>query len=179
MATPYRPTYVANPIINQPLIYPEPNPIIPMVQNYPVRYTYPTYPIMQQEPIMPIVQVQGPPTTIIKERYLPAPAPPPTTIIHRHSSPRPRLHTNVSTPTTIINKINNAPPIVNTPPPPPPMRPIHINRTTTFRFPKGMLSNMNNSPPAPTTPMIKPTIRTITTINRTTRRTTTKGHGRS
>ncbi|WWC63377.1 uncharacterized protein I303_105977 [Kwoniella dejecticola CBS 10117] len=164
---PYRPpVYMANQLINQPVVLPEPN-LMGIVQGYPAYSMCPTYPLVQQEPIMPTIQVQAPQTTIIKERYLP-PLPP----VHCHSSPR--IQTTVSHPSTIINKISTPPPIINTPPPPPPpLRNIHIKRTRTVKFPQ---SNMMVNPSPQ--PVLKPAIKTITTINRTTKRTTTKGNGR-
>ncbi|WVW85542.1 hypothetical protein I302_107580 [Kwoniella bestiolae CBS 10118] len=165
--TPYRPpVYVANPMINQGIILPDPNPAIGMVQVYPT-YTYPTIPVMQQQPeaIIPTIQVQAPPTTIMKERYLPPPPPPP---VHCHSSPR--VQTTVSTPSTIINRITNPAPIVQTPP----MRDIHIKRTKKIKFPQSNVISVTTTPQ----PTSKPAMKTVTTINRTTRRTTTKGSGR-
>ncbi|WVQ68337.1 uncharacterized protein L199_006544 [Kwoniella botswanensis] len=143
---------------------PDPNSAMGLIQGYPT-YTCPTVPIIQQQPesIIPTIEVQAPPTTIIKERYLPPPPP-----VYRHSSPR--VQTTVSTPSTIMKKVTNSAPIIN----PPPMRHIHIKRTKKLKFPQSNIVNVTPSPQ----PALKPAMKTITTINRTTRRTTTKGNGR-
>ncbi|WRT68480.1 uncharacterized protein IL334_005456 [Kwoniella shivajii] len=169
MVTPYRPpVYLPTPIMNQPIIFPEPVAPTGWLQGYPSRPAYPTYPVYPSyspEPMIPIYQMQPAPTTIVRERYLPAPH------IRCHSSPR--YHNDISTPSTIINKITNSTPILNTSPPPPPMRHIQVNQRNTYRFPRPLSIHT-----VPMQPIIKPAMKTMTTINRTTRRSTHRLNGR-
>nr|XP_019011538.1 uncharacterized protein I206_03638 [Kwoniella pini CBS 10737]OCF50319.1 hypothetical protein I206_03638 [Kwoniella pini CBS 10737] len=158
---PYRPpVYTTNQLVNQSVILPNPN-LAGIIQGYPTYPMYPTYSIYQQEPIVPTIQVQATPTTIVKERYLPSPP------IHCHSPPR--VRNQVTIPSTIIKNFNTPPATIHTSP----KRHIQIRRTRNIKFPESKLVIDPSCQPA-----LQPAMKTITTINRTTRRTTTKGQGR-